>query len=101
MRLYVTLKSTPELLALYRGKDLDGLTRFTMTLLRAAQAHRLGVTRQQPSSRSGRTQPEAHRMFADIKAVRAPSLDWRASFVAEVDRDAAVGPQDVVPDELV
>lgn len=101
MRLYVTLKSTPELLTLYRAKDLDSLTRFTMTLLRAAQAHRLGVTRQQPSSRSGRTQPEAPRMFADIKAVRAPSLDWRASFVAEVDRDAAVGPQDVVPDELV
>ncbi len=91
-RLYATLRTTPALLALYRGRDLDGLTGFTLTLLRAAQDRRKDVAQ---------TQSEASQIFAGIKVVTAPSLGWRESFVGDVAKDTAVDPQAVVPEELI
>ena len=90
MRLYATFKNTTELLALYRGRDLDGLTRFTVALLRAV------ADRAQQSTRSATSQ-----LYADIRAIAAPSLDWRAAFVTDAYQDAAVAALDVVPDELI
>jgi hypothetical protein len=37
VRLYVTMKTTPDLLALYQRRDLEALTRFTLTLLCAPE----------------------------------------------------------------
>ena len=101
MRLYATLKNTPQLLALYRRGDLDSLTRFTVTLLNAARGRRPGATQQSTSAVSGPAQPDVSQMFASIRAATAPSLDWRASFVSDEDKDVAAVAQHIVPDELV
>ena len=101
MRLYVTLKNTPELLALYRGKDLDGLTRFTVTLLRAVPG-RSPVYGQQPSMPpAGQIQAAASQLYANVRAVTAPSLNWRAAFVTDAYPTAASAAPDTVPDELI
>jgi hypothetical protein len=98
MRLYATLKNTTELLALYRDRDLDGLTRFSVTLLRAIPDRSPAYGQQLPTSQSPAA---ALQLFADLRAVAAPSLDWRPALVTDEYRDAAVAAQDIVPDELI
>jgi hypothetical protein len=95
VRLYATLKNTPELLALCRGRDLDGLTRFTVMLLSAACDRRKATARQ-----SGQSEPDASRVFSSIKAVASPSLAWRASFVSP-EAGTRGASQEIVPDELL
>jgi Subtilase family len=97
MRCYVTLKNTPELLALYRGRDLDGLTRFTVALLRAASDR--AQTQAQQSPGSGQVQAATVQFYANLKAIAAPSLSWRAAFVTDTHQDVAAS--DIVPDELI
>jgi hypothetical protein len=98
MRLYATLKNTTELLALYRGRDLDGLTRFTVTLLRAMPDRSRAYAQQSATLQS---QTTTSQLLADIRAVSAPSLDWRAAFVGDTDRHAPGVAPDILPDELI
>ncbi len=114
IRFYATFRNTPELLSLYRSGDLDGLTRFTIRLLRASQDHRPdateypdrrpGAAEYPASAQSDRTSPEAPPFFENLKTVSAPSLNWRAAFVsprAGATRSASVVAHDVTPDELI
>ncbi len=101
MRLYATLKNTPELLALYRVRDRAGLTRFTVTLLRAVP-NRSPVYGQPPTSAlTGQSQAAVLQLFADLKVVAAPSLNWRAAFVGDTDYDAHGAAVEILPDELI
>lgn len=116
MRLYATLKKTDELLALYRRRDFDELTRFTVTLLAAVAGRQAGLTRTSTVTQSGaRTQTGAttqtgtgtkdptttSQVAAALRAVAAPSLDWRAAFVTDEDRGAADKSGEIVPDDLL
>lgn len=99
MRLYATLKNTGELLAIYRSRDLIGLTRFTTALLGAIR-DRSQVYGQQ--SAMPQSPAAALSLFEDLKAVAAPSLDWRAAFVTDAYQDAAaIAVADIVPEELI
>jgi hypothetical protein len=94
IRLYATLKNTPELLSLYRKGDLEELTRFTSRMLAVAQGD-------QPR---GASHPEAPDFGSGIRAVSTPSLEWRAAFVplrAEATRAAVVVPREIMPDALI
>ncbi|MGA3003636.1 MAG: S8/S53 family peptidase [Acetobacteraceae bacterium] len=101
MRLYATLKNTAELLALYRGRDLDGLTRFTVTLLRAIPDRSSGYGQQPAAPRAEQIQAAASQLLADVRAVSAPSLDWRVAFVDDTDQYAHGVAPDILPDELI
>jgi hypothetical protein len=57
VRFYATLKTTPDLLALYRRRDLPALTRFTIRLLDEAIKPPLAVTAQPPVIQPPVTQP--------------------------------------------
>jgi hypothetical protein len=98
VRFYATLKTTPDLLSVYRGKDLEDLTRFTVRLLRETRhkpAYRAEVI-EHPQSAAG--------LDEGFKAVAAPSLDWRAAFVPPPDatvEHTRYRPGDTTPDELV
>jgi hypothetical protein len=99
IRVYATLKNTPDLLALYRRKDFGGLTAFTLRLLDGL-TDRKDDDRQPPASAPRGESPFVGR----IQAVSAPSLDWRAAFVgrqAVTTRRATVVPRDIEPDELI
>ena len=100
MRFYATLKNTAELLALYRTRDLGGLTRLTVTLLRSVPTRTMAYDQQlsaPPVADQGLAANSE--LFANIRAVAAPSLNWRAAFVADAYQDAAA--PDIVPDELI
>jgi hypothetical protein len=101
MRLYATLKTTAELLRLYGARDLDGLSRFTVTLLRTVPDRSPVYGQPQATQPSGPTQAAVSQLFASIRAVSAPSLDWRAAFVTDAYQDAPVAAPDIVPDELI
>jgi hypothetical protein len=91
VRVYATFRTTPELLGLYRRRDLPALTAFTAKLL-------VSLPRD-PVARRDEAQ-----WLSDIEAVSAPSLDFRAAFVgrrAGAVRRAEVVPRDIVPDELI
>jgi hypothetical protein len=101
MRVYATLKNTAQLLAIYRARDLDGLTRLTVTLLRAIPDRSLVYAPQSPAPRADQIEAAATQLFASVKVVAAPSLQWQAAFVTGTYQDAAVAPPDTVPDELI
>ncbi len=108
IRLYAMLRTTPELLALYSAQDLQGLTRLTVRLLSAAQHRPRSVAGQPATSQSVPIQPTpvppaSSQPYLGLKAVSAPSLDWRAAFVdprGVKDENLAVAPRQIVPDEL-
>jgi subtilisin family serine protease len=100
MRFYATLKNTAELLSLYRTRDLEGLTRHTATLLRSVQTRTVANGQQlsaSPVADQGLAVSSV--LSASIRVVAAPSLNWRAAFVADAYKDAAA--PDIVPDELI
>ena len=103
-RFYTTVRNTPDLLSLYRGKDLGGLADFTRALLRGAADRKRGsVDRDGPVS-SDHARPDAMGFLDDLTVVSAPSLDWRAAFVppqAAGIRASTVVPRDIVPAELI
>jgi Subtilase family len=101
MRLYATLKNTAELLALYRGRDLDGLTRFTVTLLRAMPDRTPIYGQPRATPQPDQIQATASQFFADLRAVAAPSLDWRAAFVEDADHYADGAVPAIQPAELI
>jgi hypothetical protein len=99
IRVYATLKSTQDLLALYRRKDFAGLTAFTIRLLNGLADCK--DDDRQPSASPPR---EESPFEGRIQAVSAPSLDWRAAFVgrqAVTTRMATVVARDIEPDELI
>jgi hypothetical protein len=98
-RLYATLKNTPELLALYVARDLDGLTAFTLRLLRGIQDRDTRDHLQAAILSGDSAQPTGF-----LAAIAAPSLDWRAAFAPRRDdrqRSALVAGRDIIPDELI
>ena len=100
MRFYVTLKNTAELLALYRARDLEGLTRLTVRLLRSVPNRATGYQQQAsapPAPDQGLT--AGTDLHANLRAVAAPSFNWRAAFVVDGCEDAAA--PEVVPNELI
>jgi Subtilase family len=105
VRLYATLKNTPVLLSLYRRRDLDDLTRFTVELLRAAQDHDdRADTDQAAAVPPAQTRPDSSQFMDGIKAISAPSLDWRSAFVspqAGMTRGTTIVPRDITPGELI
>jgi len=99
LRIYVTIKASPGLVALYRDKDLAGLTEFTLTLLRAGQDRKL-----QESGLEQTSPADPAQFLPSLKVVSAPSMNWRAAFVpprAATSRGAIIVPRDITPDELV
>jgi Subtilase family len=101
MRLYATLKNTPELLALYRAKDLMGLARFTVTLLRAMPNRARAYGQQPTSAQPDQLSAVASQLFADIRVVAAPSLEWRVAFVDDTGDYAKSVAAETLPAELV
>jgi hypothetical protein len=99
IRFYAVLRTTPELLAVYRARDLPALTRLTVRLLTAALNRPRSVS-VPPVTAQIATAP----LHASIRAVSAPSLDWRANFVdpsgGRETHETVVRPE-IVPDELV
>jgi hypothetical protein len=99
-RFHATLRTTPDLLSVYRGRDLDGLLRFTLKLLRAAFDRRKRDDIDEPDA----SEPDPLPFLSDLRVVSAPSLNWRAAFVpprASMPRGATLIPRDIEPDELV
>jgi hypothetical protein len=99
LRIYATLNNTPELLTLYRRRDLQELTRFTVRLLNSISRARPDDQAQLVPERSDSPPP-----VWGITAVATPSLDFRAAFAARqavATRRATIVPRDITPDELI
>ena len=106
VRLYVTMKTTPDLLGLYRSRDFNALTRFTLALLASAATH----DRNSKGDPTGNTvpataAPTGTSPFAGrVQVIATPSLRWRSAFVEARDHpvaDAAVAAAPIVPASLV
>jgi hypothetical protein len=96
-RVYVTLKNTPDLLATYSRGSLLELTKLTRRLL--TQLHGRG-----PADHFVPEGSTFSNLISHIEAVSAPSLDWRAAFVAhraDAKQAEIVVPRTIEPDELI
>jgi hypothetical protein len=92
VRLYVTMKTTPDLLELHRNRAFDVLARFTVTLLAPA-----GSPDRDPK---GDMSPFVGR----VNAIATPSLDWRDALLPSREdeaQDAAVAATPIVPASLI
>lgn len=103
VRLYVMIKTTPDLLELYRNQDFDVLTRFTVTLLAAGTRERdskMGLT---GDPQLGAAAPASISPFVGrVHVIAAPSLSWRSALVPSREYpmpDAAVAL--IIPASLV
>ena len=114
-RVYVTLKATPALLALYRARDLPGLTRAAAALLDGA-APATATPPGYPGTSTGTSTGTSHGTAAvpapdggaafvsGIRVAGTPSTSWRSAFVprrAGTVPGATILAHDIVPETLI